>query len=249
MSTRLLRCRQPTSVLAPRVRKKTRLKNAFAKTKENHMKFVQTILVCLAVATPAALAQTWEVGGAAGFGFYTAQDVKRTGETAQAKIESGITASAWVGNNNRRYLGGELRYDYQRGDLRLKQDSTTASFGAESHAIHYDFLWHTSEVGSKVRSYIAFGGGVKIYRGTGKEALTQNLSRFALLTKTNELQGMISVGAGVKWKLGETTQLRVDLHDYITPFPKQVIMPNAGAKIDGWLIHDFVPTVGLSWGK
>ncbi|MEP7351922.1 MAG: outer membrane beta-barrel protein [Acidobacteriota bacterium] len=212
------------------------------------MKFASIVTLCLFAAAPALRAQTWEVGGAAGVGFYNGRSIERPTESAQAKIKTGIEGSAWFANNNSRYWGGEIRYDYQRGNLGLKQGGTQATFGAESHAIHYDFLWHTSEIGSTVRSYIAFGAGVKIYRGTGTEALTQPLSRFALLTKTNELKGMISVGAGVKWKLGHSAQLRVDIHDYITQFPKEVITPNTGAKIGGW-INDIVPTVGISWAK
>jgi hypothetical protein len=40
--------------------------------------------------------------------------------------------------------------------------------------------------------------------------------------------------------------LRVEVHDFATPFPKKVITPNLGAKVSGW-IHDIVPMVGLSY--
>ena len=39
---------------------------------------------------------------------------------------------------------------------------------------------------------------------------------------------------------------RVEVHDFLTPFPKQVIAPNQGAKVGGWL-QDFVPMVGISY--
>ena len=56
----------------------------------------------------------------------------------------------------------------------------------------------------------------------------------------------MSVGGGVKFQLSPHVQLRLDVHDYMTPFPKNVITPNSGAKVGGWLM-DFVPMVGISY--
>jgi hypothetical protein len=207
------------------------------------------LVVCLAVSTaPAALAQKWEFGGGAGAGFYTSKDATRPAETATAKIKTGPAASAWLTNNTSARWGGEIRYSYQSGQLQLKQGSTNASFSAESHAMNYDFQWHTSDADSNSRAYVAFGGGVKVYRGTGTEQVTQPLSRFALLTRTQEVQGMLSIGAGLKTKISEHWQFRVDVHDYITPFPKDVITPNLGTKIGG-MVHDIVPMIGFAWTK
>jgi hypothetical protein len=36
------------------------------------------------------------------------------------------------------------------------------------------------------------------------------------------------------------------VHDFLTPFPKQVITPAANAKVGGWL-QDFVPMAGLGF--
>src|SRR5712691_545818 len=102
------------------------------------MKLFRILVVSMALASlPAALAQKWEFGGGVGTGFYTSKDVTSPAGTASAKINSNISGSAWAGNNKGRW-GGELRYDYQRGALALNQGSTGASFGGESHAMHYD---------------------------------------------------------------------------------------------------------------
>lgn len=213
------------------------------------MKTARMLFVCLAVsAAPAALAQKWEFGGSAGYGFYTGKEAKRPTENANVKIRPGVAGAAWLSQNNHPRWGGEIRYSYQTGQLQLKQDSITAKFDAETHALHYDFQWHGADIDSPARPYIAFGAGVKVFRGTGTEQLTQPLSRFALLTKTQELKGMISIGAGIKTKIGTNWQLRIDVHDYITPFPKDVITPNLGTSIGGW-IHDIVPSVGFAWTK
>jgi hypothetical protein len=210
------------------------------------MKLARMLVVCAVAAVPAAMAQRWEFGGGAGGGFYTSQDVSAPSGSAAAKIQSNVAAGVWLANNGRGRWGGEARYDYQRGALQLSSGGTQAAFGAETHALHYDILWHAAPSGARVRPFVAAGAGVKVYRGTGAEVVFQPLSNFALLTKARDLTALVSVGGGVKMQLTSHLQLRMDLHDYLTSFPMQVIAPNVGSKVGGWL-HDFVPMVGLSY--
>lgn len=212
------------------------------------MKLFQWLVVCAFLSSlPAALAQKWEFGGGAGTGFYTSNDLTSPAGTASAKIKPNLAASAWLANDKNKW-GGELRYNYQRGDLQLKQASTVATFGAEAHSIHYDFLYHFKDQEWNVRPFVAFGAGIKMFKGTGQEVLAQPLSRIALLTKAQDLVAMASVGAGFKVRLSEHAQLRVDVHDYITPFPKEVIVPVSGSSGKGWF-NDIVPMVGIAWTK
>jgi hypothetical protein len=92
---------------------------------------------------------------------------------------------------------------------------------------------------------VSAGGGIKIYRGTGSEVAFQPLSNFALLTKDQDLTGLLSLGAGLKFALAPHIQLRLDVHDYLTPFPKQIIAPAANAKVSGWM-QDIVPMAGIA---
>src|SRR5690606_23005102 len=135
---------------------------------------------------------------------------------------------------------------YGMGDLKLSRGDQEATFESETHQIHYNFLWHFADRGQRVRPFVSFGGGVKIYRGTGTETLVQPLSRYALLTKTSEYQPLIAVGVGVKWKIGNRWQMRLDVHDYATPFPEKVITPNQGSSVGTW-IHDIVPMFGIAY--
>src|SRR6266849_5842218 len=199
------------------------------------MNLARMLVVCAVAVTPAAMAQRWEVGGGAGGGFYTSQDVSAPGGSAAAKIQSNVAGSAWLDNNGGGHWGGEVRYDYQRGDLQLSSGGTQATFGAETHALHYDFLWHATPNGSKIRPFLAAGGGIKVYQGTGTEAAFQPLSSFALLTKDQDLTGLISVGGGVKVQVAPHIQFRLDVHDYVTRFPNKVITPNQNSKVGGWL--------------
>src|SRR5437763_2417236 len=94
------------------------------------------------VCAPALFGQKWEVGGGVGGSFYTSQDYKNALSSAKAGLSDGLLASVWLGNNSGNLLGGELRYDYETTDLRLSSAATSVTFGADTHAFHYDFLLH-----------------------------------------------------------------------------------------------------------
>jgi Outer membrane protein beta-barrel domain len=211
------------------------------------MKITSMLVVCSSLAlVPAAFAQRWEFGGAVGGGFYTSQDVTNPTGSASAKVQSNFIGSAWLGNSGRGRWGGEIRFDYQMGDLHLSKGSQSASFSGNSYAVHYDVLYHFAETEARVRPFVSAGAGIKVYRGTGAEQVFQPLSDFALLTKDQDLTPLASVGAGVKVNLSQHAQVRLEIHDYFTSFPNKVIAPAAGAKVGGW-IQDFVPMVGIAY--
>jgi len=204
-----------------------------------------TSLMLLALA-PAALAQKWEVGVAGGGSFYTSQTFKNAATSADAGLSNGLVASAWLGNNSGGTLSGELRYDYEHTNLKLSSGGTNVNFGAMTNAIHYDFVLHFAPSESHIRPFLAAGAGVKLFSGTGKEQESQPLSNVALLTKTSEMKPLVSVGGGVKVSLTPGVQLRLEAHDFLSPFPKSVIAPAQGSTVGGWL-QDFVVMAGLSF--
>jgi hypothetical protein len=210
------------------------------------MKTARLLVVCAAALAPVAMAQRWEVGGGAGGGFYTSNDVSLPGSSVSAKIATNVEGSGWVDNDGPNHWGGEVRFDYQMGDFGLNGGGQSASFGGRSSALHYDVMWHFTPNGSKIRPYVALGAGIKVYQGTGSPTAYQPLYQYALLSPTQDLLPLISGGAGVKMQLSQHVQLRFEIHDYATPFPKQVVAPNQGAKVGGWLM-DFVPSVGISY--
>jgi hypothetical protein len=211
------------------------------------MKLFRMMAMCAVVsALPAAMAQRWEVGGGVGGGFYTSQEVTNPVGSASAKIQTNVAGSVWLDNFSSGRWSGELRYDYQRGDLALNQSGTQATFGAQSQAMHYDLQWRFASQEATIQPFVSAGGGVKIYQGTGTQEAYQPLSSFALLTKAQDLTPLISAGGGLRVKLTQHMALRLEVHDFLTPFPKQVIAPAANSKVGGWL-QDFVPMVGLSF--
>jgi hypothetical protein len=191
-------------------------------------------------------AQKWEFGAGGGGSFYKSQTVTNTAGNGEAGFAKGFVATAYVGHNMYRHLSGEIRYTYGRNDLQLSSGGTKVSFGGQSHAIGYEVLIHSAPVGAKLRPFVAVGGGVKMYQGTGAETAYQNLSNLALLTKTQEWKGLVSCGGGVKYQISKRALLRVEVRDYLTQFPTQVIAPNRGSSLGGW-IHDLVAMVGLTF--
>ncbi len=204
------------------------------------------ITIIAAVFSCAALAQNWEIGVGGGGDFYTSQSIAGAVSGASASLTTALAASAWLGNDSGRLLGGELRYDFEDSPLKLSSGGTTATFSGQTHAVHYDFLLHFTPRDSRVRPFVAAGGGIKMYRGTGAQSAYQSpLQDIAVFTQTQDLKPLVSVGAGVKFALTNSIMLRAEIHDYLTPFPAKVITPVTG-HVSGWL-QDFVPTVGISF--
>jgi hypothetical protein len=209
------------------------------------MRIFSRIIILLIAASYLVLGQGWEVGGAAGFGVYRNASVTAGTASGSAGFGSGVALGGILGNRMNRWVSGEARYTYRSDDLEVSSGSANAKASAQSHAVHYDVLVHASAKDSAVRPFLAAGAGVKYYRGTGAEPVYQPLSNLVVLTHTSELQPLISVGGGVKFKVSRQALLRLDFRDYITPVPTNLLAAPPGSMISGWL-HDFVFLVGVS---
>src|SRR6185436_11645262 len=80
----------------------------------------------------------YELGGGVVGSFYDKKTFTSPAGNADAGFDMGLGASVWIGHNMYPKISGEIRYDYLRNDMTLESGSTKASFGGESHAIHYD---------------------------------------------------------------------------------------------------------------
>jgi len=206
----------------------------------------RTLFALIALATPALYAQKWEVGGGAGASFYTGKDITgRNNAAGTFKPKGGVGFTGYVGNNMYDHVSGEFRYTWQKNDLSLQSGSTNVKFGARSSAFHYDVLIHTASVRQKVRPFLAVGGGIKLYEGTGQEVVAQPLSSLAFLTKTRELKPLITFGGGVKVAVSDRVLLRAEVKDYFSQVPTKVAAPAPGASLGGWF-HNIVAMFGVS---
>ena len=111
------------------------------------------------------------------------------------------------------------------GDLKLSSGGTSTTFASQSNAVHYDFLVQLRLVGIGHAALRGGGGGVKWYSGTGTEQVYQPLSNIAVFSDVRDLRAMVSVGGGVKFNIAKSTMLRLEVHDYMTPFPSKLIAP------------------------
>ena len=202
------------------------------------------LLIALGICAVAA-AQQYEIGGAGGTGFLNHANVTNAVGSGTAGFTNGGSFGGFLGHTMYPRLSGELHYTYRMSDLRVSSAGQTATFKGMAHAVHYDLLFYPTKRRMAAQPFVAVGGGMKIFRGTGQEAAYQPLSSFALLTRTFQVQPLATVGGGVKYRIGKRAYLRTEFRDYITPFPKKVVAPAPGAKI-GTLLHDIVPLVGLS---
>jgi outer membrane protein W len=210
------------------------------------MQLTLRLAILLGMGSLACLAQMWEVGGAGGGSGALGLNATGAAGTATAGFQPGVAASFVVGQNLYTRLTGELRYTYLQDDLKLSSGGTEATFGAAAHAIHYDLLWHFGKGEGRVQPFVAAGGGMKLFEGTGAQQAYQPLSQFAYFTHAQQLEPMISAGGGIRMALKTNVVLRIEFRDYLTPFPGHVIAAAPGMHISGW-VHDFVPLVGISY--
>lgn len=200
------------------------------------------IFLLLAASAPA---QVWEAGVLGGGGIYRNATYKAaSGATAKAGFAAGPAFGGYLDQHLYSRLSGEIRYLYQKGDLKVSSGGGKATFRGDTHAIHYDMLLHPGKADASWRPYLAAGAGFKRYSGTGLETMTQPLSQFALLTQTEEWKPLVSVGAGAVMRAGKRGRFRIDARDYMTPLPHRVVAPSPGVTAGGWL-HDFVVTAGF----
>lgn len=209
-----------------------------------------SVSILLAAFAAAGVAQSWEIGGVAGGSLNSSVTSKAaSGSTPAGEATAGFTKGmifgGYLGQNMYKHVSGEIHYAYVKNNLRLQGPGQEVTFGAESHAVYYDVLLHSAA--KKTQWFAAIGAGMKIFRGTGQENAYQPLNQFAYLTKTQELKPLLSVGAGVRHFVGKRTVLRVEVRDYITPFPTKVLAPAGNAKFSGSVLHNIVPSVGIGY--
>jgi len=209
---------------------------------------LKRILLTLLVAGSAAYAQTYYVGVLGGYGYAPSLTVTNSTGSADTGLKSGGVMGALLGGDTSKHWGGEVSYLYRFSDLKLSSGGTEVDFGGRTHVITGDILGYFTPKGASVRPYVSFGGGVRILVGTGTESASQPLGNYAALTATTETLAVGDFGLGVKFKLGKSTQMRVEVRDYIGPAPDKVIAPAPGAKMSS-MLNDitFLVSIAYTW--
>jgi hypothetical protein len=210
------------------------------------MKTLGKSILWLAAASVCCFGQQWEFGGGGGAGFLSSVNISSPYGSATTGLQNGLAAGVFFGQNLYPHISGEIYYEYLMSGLDIKSGGQQATFSGNSHTLHYDIVLHTNKKGSRTQLFAAFGGGMRIFRGTGTEQAYQPLYQFGYLTKTEQLKPMGTASVGVRFTLAKNLFLRTEFRDFITPFPTQVIAPAPGAKF-GSILQTFVPMASLSY--
>lgn len=202
------------------------------------------LAACLWAATCSA--QEFQFGAALGYGAYRHDSVFAPAGEATASIVSRFTASVVLEDDLYDYISGELRYLYQDGDPFISSGGVKSNVNGQSHAIDYSLLFHFRPRGERFRPYVSGGMGIKGYVVSGPAPFPQAFPQIATLNSTDQWMLDFTPGAGVKYAMGHHVILRFDFRDYITRFPKNIIMA-APHGTDRGLFNQFTPMVGISY--
>jgi opacity protein-like surface antigen len=213
--------------------------------KKNHFFPLLFLLPLLGLSVSLQAQQNFEAGALAVASAYHGASVSAPSATGSIGFAPGAAGGLFVGQTMTNRLGGELRYIFAHNDLKVSSGGKDTEFAGHSHTFHYDLLFYFAKRDAKIRPYVAGGGGLKVYQGTGTEQPFQPLSNIALLTKTSQTMGVVDYGAGVKWQFNKNMMFRVEFRDYVTEVPK-VFEPGVGANFSG-LMHQWMPAFGVSW--
>jgi hypothetical protein len=200
----------------------------------------------LLIAAPAALAQNWEVGGMAGGGFTNGVTASTALGSATTGFANGPSTGVLLGQTLSSRVSGELRYTIDFSSLKISDADQSATFKGQTHSIDYDILVSARPRGARLRPFVLAGGGMRDFRGVGTESPYQPLSNFALLTKTSQWTPVVTFGGGIKYAISPRVLVRIEVRDYFSRFPNQVIAPAPEAHLSGWL-NDLVPMAGLTF--
>src|ERR1019366_2015735 len=96
------------------------------------------------------------------------------------------------------------------------------------------------------RFFAAAGAGAKGYVIAGPAPFLQPLAALGTLTTHDEWKFVADLGGGVKFRLTDHIQARLDFRDYISAFPKVQIAPTGSNTARG-IFQQFTPLFGLSY--
>jgi hypothetical protein len=205
---------------------------------------VRGVLALLVIAASSCFAQRWEIGGLGAYGWYHDASITNQEGSASVGISPKGGIGAVFGENLYKYIGGEVRWMYIFGQPQVKANGIEVARPGFSNLVHYDLLVHIAPQETKVRPFVAVGGGVRIY-SVSRWDLDQN-TPFGYTRSRNDAQALISAGAGVKYAVAHGLQLRLDFRTYITPLPTDIFRLPGRVVTHGWL-YNFVPSVGVGY--
>jgi hypothetical protein len=194
----------------------------------------------------ALFAQPYEIGGSVGYGFYRDGTIYSPGAHTRAGIRDRFAAGFVVGEDLYDYISGEVRYLYHDGHPFLSGAGIRTDIQGQSHAIHYNLLFHFASRERRLRPFVSVGAGAKAYVISGPVPSPQPLPGIATLTSRDEWKFLGVAGVGAKYRVYRGLQVRLDVLDYMTGFPSHQIAPAGGNTARG-IFQQVTPLLGVSY--
>jgi hypothetical protein len=129
----------------------------------------------------------------------------------QFKMVNGFRVTARLTLNTKRFIGHEFGYSYSRSKLGIV--GAPDQISTPIHQGFYDFLVYATPEGWKIRPFAAGGGQFSTFVPPGA-SVTYG-------TGTTKYGG--NFGGGIKVKLNSMFALRLDVRDYVTTKPFDLI--------------------------
>ena len=194
----------------------------------------------------AAFGQTYEIGGAIGYGFYQNGTIFSANGTAEAGIRNRFGAGIEVGYEFSNYVSADFSYLYHDGHPFLEAPGVKTDIQGQSHALTMGLLFHFRPAESRLRPFVSGGAGAKGYIIAGPEPFPQPIPDIASLTTNDVWKVVFIVGGGLKFRLMPHMLLRGEFLDYLTTFPRQQIGPAPHNTARG-VFQQFTPLFGVSY--
>jgi opacity protein-like surface antigen len=120
--------------------------------------------------------------------------------------------------NNWTMFGQEFGYAYNRAQLQVNQGLGVSEAGMAIHQGFYNFLVYATPEGSRIRPFATGGGHFSNFVPPGATATYgQGSNKFG-----------VNYGGGLKVRVGEKWQVRLDLRQYLTGKPFGDSLPVEG---------------------
>jgi opacity protein-like surface antigen len=203
-------------------------------------------LVPIVLFSGAAFGQQYEIGANIGYGFYRNGTIFSNSGTVQAGIRNRFAAGITLGDDFSNYVSAEFRYLYHDGHPFLQSAGTKADIQGQSDVLTVGLLFHFKKREERWRPFLAGAIGAKEYIVAGPEPYPQPLPQIASLTTNDVWKVVFSVGVGVKFRPIPHVQLRAELLDYLTTFPRQQIVPAPHNTARG-VFQQITPLLGVSY--
>ena len=170
------------------------------------------VVLLLCSFAPVSSAQVGEISLSLGQSLFKNNKLGSAGDLAsQYKVKDGFRIAARLTLNTRRFIGHEFGYAYNHSKLGLTNAPDEANMPV--HQGFYDFLLYLTPEGSFIRPFGAGGGQFSTFVPPGA----------SITYGTGTTKYGLNYGAGVKIRLTPIFALRLDVRDYITTKPFDLI--------------------------